>query len=313
MSSDEVLSLLDNNPISSDFLISVLWAAATNYKHDTLLRPFPSQYIREEQKDVDALVKDISWIPSISDIVQKKKPLTSSCMKLLEWTLRKRHWLLVYQPISQFNEILSLTGNASYKVTPQHILEVVYSEDAAKKFEQLESVHGKIHAYHGTRVENFHSILHNGLLSHMNKTSLFGEGTYLSSDLVVAMNFSPSGNVWPNSLFSSPVSTVALCEVINHPDVRCSAPGREHVTNKTGSSEGGAVPEKYYVVANNDHVRVKKILIFETSSSSRGNKSRNNNKWNWILQNKFLLLIIAYCVLLVLIGALRSQYFNQFI
>ena len=57
MSSDEVLSLLDNNPISSDFLISVLWAAATNYKHDTLLRPFPSQYIREEQKDVDALVR----------------------------------------------------------------------------------------------------------------------------------------------------------------------------------------------------------------------------------------------------------------
>ena len=56
--------------------------------------------------------------------------------------------------------------------------------------------------------------------------------------------------------------------------MRCSAPGREHVTNKTGSSEGGAVPEKYYVVANNDHVRVKKILIFETSSSSRGNKSR---------------------------------------
>ena len=37
------------------------------------------------------------------------------------------------------------------------------------------------------------------------QTSLFGEGTYLSSDLVVAMNFSPSGNVWPNSVFSSPV------------------------------------------------------------------------------------------------------------
>lgn len=69
----------------------------------------------------------------------------------------------------QFHEIQSLTGNASYKIKPQHILEVVYSEEAAKKFEQLESSHGKIHAYHGTRVENLHSILHNGLLSHMNK------------------------------------------------------------------------------------------------------------------------------------------------
>ena len=53
-----VISLLDNDPSSSDFLISILWAAATNYKHDTLLRPFPQQYIREEQKDVDTLVRD---------------------------------------------------------------------------------------------------------------------------------------------------------------------------------------------------------------------------------------------------------------
>ena len=64
-------------------------------------------------------------------------------------------------------------------------------------------------------------------------------------------------------------STVAVCEVINHPDVRSSMPGREHATGKTGSSEGGPVPDKYYVVANNDHVRVKHILIFETSSTNR--------------------------------------------
>ena len=69
-------------------------------------------------------------------------------------------------------------------------------------------------------------------------------------------------------------STVAVCEVINHPDVRCSTPGRDHATGKTGSSEGGAVPEKYYVVANNDHVRVKQILIFETSSADKRNKTR---------------------------------------
>ena len=67
---------------------------------------------------------------------------------------------------------------------------------------------------------------------------------------------------------------MAVCEVINHPDVRCSTPGREHATGKTGSSEGGAVPDKYYVVANNDHVRVKHILIFETSSTERRNKTK---------------------------------------
>ena len=57
MSNTEIISLLDNNPTSVDFLISILWAAGTSYKHDTLLRPFPPQYITEEQKDVDALVR----------------------------------------------------------------------------------------------------------------------------------------------------------------------------------------------------------------------------------------------------------------
>ena len=38
-------------------------------------------------------------------------------------------------------------------------------------------------AYHGTAVENLQSILGNGFLNHFNTTSLFGEGTYLSSDL----------------------------------------------------------------------------------------------------------------------------------
>ena len=56
-SNDEVISLLDDDPTSADFLISILWAAATNYKHDTLLRPFPPQYIKEEQKDVEKLVR----------------------------------------------------------------------------------------------------------------------------------------------------------------------------------------------------------------------------------------------------------------
>ena len=67
---------------------------------------------------------------------------------------------------------MSLTGAACYSVKPQHIFEVVYSADANYKFDQLELLHGKILSYHGSRVENFHSIIHNGLLGHMNKVSI---------------------------------------------------------------------------------------------------------------------------------------------
>ena len=50
--------------------------------------------------------------------------------------------------------------------------------------------------------------------------SLFGEGTYLSTDIGVCMNFSPSSASWPQSMLPTLCSMVAVCEVINHPEVR---------------------------------------------------------------------------------------------
>ena len=72
MSINEIISLLDDDPSSSDFLISILWTAATNYKHDTLLRPFPPLYIREEQKDVDTLVRSQNIKEGISESYLKE-------------------------------------------------------------------------------------------------------------------------------------------------------------------------------------------------------------------------------------------------
>ena len=68
-------------------------------------------------------------------------------------------------------------------------------------------------------MENFHSILMNGFLNHFNTTSLFGEGTYLSSDLSVCMGFCRAGPSWERSQLGLKLTIVAVCEVIKHPDV----------------------------------------------------------------------------------------------
>ena len=90
---------------------------------------------------------------------------------------------------------------------------------------------------------------------------MFGEGTYLSSELSVAMTFSQAGPVWPKSSFHGPVTCLALCEVVDHPDVRCSLPGRSEP--RGGHPVAGQVPEKYYVVSNNEHVLLRYIVMFE--------------------------------------------------
>lgn len=53
------------------------------------------------------------------------------------------------------------------------------------------------------------------------QNSVFGEGTYLTSDLSMALLYSPHSSGWQESLLGPLLSCVALCQVIDHPDVKC--------------------------------------------------------------------------------------------
>ena len=83
--------------------------------------------------------------------------------------------VFVFYWCQQFSEIEEKTGQASYSsTTPDFIFEVEYSETNTlnAKFNELSQIHDVWYAYHGSRVDNFHSILNNGLHAHLNKVSL---------------------------------------------------------------------------------------------------------------------------------------------
>lgn len=63
------------------------------------------------------------------------------------------------------------------------------------------------------------------------QTSLFGEGTYLTSDLSMAILYSPHGNGWRESVLGPLISCVALCEIIDHPDVKCQVKKKGNALN----------------------------------------------------------------------------------
>lgn len=142
----------------------------------------------------------------------------------------------------QFDELVSKVSGSSISSStqsekPQFIFELEYNDEQEIKFQNTIGSHGVMLAYHGSSVENFHSIIHNGLLNLFNKvfpvnrlnnkliflspyqTSAFGEGTYLSTELSVCLNWSPNGALWPHSLLPHTVSCVAVCEVVSHPSV----------------------------------------------------------------------------------------------
>ncbi|XP_030045638.1 protein mono-ADP-ribosyltransferase PARP16 isoform X2 [Microcaecilia unicolor] len=143
-----------------------------------------------------------------------------------------------------------------------------------------------------------------------NETSLFGEGTYLTSDLSLALLYSPYGQGWQHSLLGSRLSCVAVCEIIDHPDVKCQVKkkGSEEQDRKRArvrNSEGGDVPHKYFVVTNNQLVRLKYFLLY----SQKQNRQRSCSRPSWISSHRFAVLMVLYLLLLVIISFSNSPAF----
>lgn len=173
----------------------------------------------------------------------------------------------------QYTNLCNLTENEGISApVPDFLFELEYCDHMNARFEKTRAGRDVFYAFHGSRLENFHSIIHNGLHCHLNKVSavttascqicpldlqyatqcsrlllsfvvqwlwngcgeirgrffacceqnsVFGEGTYLTSDLSMAVLYSPHSSGWQESLLGPLLSCVALCEVIDHPDVKC--------------------------------------------------------------------------------------------
>ncbi|XP_031443693.1 protein mono-ADP-ribosyltransferase PARP16 isoform X2 [Phasianus colchicus] len=141
------------------------------------------------------------------------------------------------------------------------------------------------------------------------ETSLFGEGTYLTSDLSLALLYSPHGLGWQRSTLGSILSCVAVCEIIDHPDVKCQVKKKdsEEIDRKRArvkNSEGGDVPQKYFVVTNNQLLRVKYLLVY-----SQKQHRRPSGQSSWFSTHRFAITMMLYLLLLIVIGASNSPAF----
>lgn len=77
-------------------------------------------------------------------------------------------------------------------------------------------------------------------------------------------------------------------------------------------SIGGSVPYNYYVVLNNDLVRVRYLLIYEQNSSSIKKTIKKKSKlYDFFKQNKMMIMLVLYSLLLCFIGFLNSSFWYK--
>ncbi|XP_063495048.1 protein mono-ADP-ribosyltransferase PARP16 isoform X6 [Symphalangus syndactylus] len=280
--------------LAADLRCSLFASALQSYKRDSVLRPFPASYARGDCKDFEALLADASKLPNLKELLQSSRDN------------HKRTWDL-------FEKIQKLTGAPHTPVpAPDFLFEIEYFDPANAKFYETKGERDLIYAFHGSRLENFHSIIHNGLHCHLNKTSLFGEGTYLTSDLSLALIYSPHGHGWQHSLLGPILSCVAVCEVIDHPDVKCQTKKKDSKEidrrrARIKHSEGGDIPPKYFVVTNNQLLRVKYLLVYSQKPPKRA-----SSQLSWFSSHWFTIMISLYLLLLLIVSVINSSAFQHF-
>ena len=70
------------------------------------------------------------------------------------------------------------------------------------------------------------------------------------------------------------------------------------------------VPDKYYIVGNNEFLRVKYVLVFADKDSKKSIKS-SNRLFRMMSRHKVGTMIILYMLLLAVIGFLQSTFYMR--
>lgn len=257
---------------------------------------------------------DASKLPNLRELLQSSSDKDKRAWDLVSWILSSKVLAIHSAKKSEFEKIQKLTGAPHTPVpVPDFLFEIEYFNPANAKFYETKGDRELIYAFHGSRLENFHSIIHNGLHCHLNKTSLFGEGTYLTSDMSLALIYSPYGHGWQRSLLGLILSCVAVCEVIDHPDVKCQTKKKDSQEidrrrARIKHSEGGDIPPKYFVVTNNQLLRVKYLLVY----SQKQPKSRACSLLSWVSSHWSIVMICLYLLLLLAVSVINSSTFQRF-
>lgn len=200
------------------------------------------------------------------------------------------------------DEFLSLTSinNLRHDMKPNYVFQISYHNDLDRYnlFKKFKEEYGSFIAYHGSSLENFHSIVRAGLdETFCKQNSLYGDGIYFSKNLDVAYSFKNNKkNQFEDSKIGENLGIIAVCEIVKHPEFL-----------KVGSSKAKIslsdkeIPEGYILAINGSIVNVKYLLVYE-----HGKKEKKKSKSSVIY-----LLFAVYILMLIIIWICKPKNMNK--
>ncbi|XP_039565849.1 protein mono-ADP-ribosyltransferase PARP8 [Passer montanus] len=266
-----------------DLLVSMCRSALESPRKVVIFEPYPSVVdpndpqmlaFNPRKKNYDRVMKALDSITSIREMTQapyleikkqmdKQDPLAHP---LLQWVISSNRSHIVKLPVNR---------QLKFMHTPHQFLLLSSPPAKESNFRAAKNLYGSTFAFHGSHIENWHSILRNGLVVASNTRlqlhgAMFGSGIYLSPLSSISFGYSgmnkkqqkvsakdepASGSKGSNTsqsqkkgqqsqfLQSRNLKCIALCEVITSPDL-----------HKHG---------EIWVVPNTDHVCTRFFFVYE--------------------------------------------------
>eukprot|EP00794_Sanderia_malayensis_P010020 gene10020-11043_t len=305
---DDIVLKIKEDPAAAEFKVAIFSAALLSYRKSSCVLPFPPSFVNEDgTKCIEKLSHSFSRLPSLEEFCSSAGgKLSKDIITLMGWIVMEKAFQITTCKDNPFEKLQMKTGKASFPLQPDKIFEVQYLDSpSSEKFKNFKLTYDVKYGYHGSRLDNFHSILHHGLQVHMTKNALYGEGVYLSEDLSVTMPYTISGEIWKHSRLAEKLSCVAVCEIIDHPLVKCKVEEKSSTRARAKDSMAGDVPEKYFVVTNSELVRLKYVLMFADK------KVCKRKRQPFILfRYPVAGILILYVIFLLLMGLFRSNSFR---
>jgi poly [ADP-ribose] polymerase 6/8 len=245
---------INNNADVVDILISMMMVTATSSRRDIVFDPFPPQYIKGGVKNYDDVVAIMKKIPSVAEMQKYAQSEESLKKYLKEEVYEMVKWILTCQRPA----LCKLEEKRRIKAmqTEHQYMMMVDKPEKTAKFNKWRKEFGSFFAFHGSSLENWSSILRNGLINashtkYMTTGAAYGSGIYLAPDSTTSLGYSRQGSAWNKSKFSSTnLKCLSIVEVIKHTDVQTT-------------------PNPYYVIKNEEHVTARFFLFYPHEPACR--------------------------------------------
>ncbi|XP_036383721.1 protein mono-ADP-ribosyltransferase PARP8 [Megalops cyprinoides] len=266
-----------------DLLVSMCRSALESPRKVLIFEPYPSVVdpndsqtlaFNPRKKDYDRVMRALDSLTSIREMTQapyleikkqmdKHDPLAHP---LLQWVISSNRSHIVKLPVNR---------QLKFMHTPHQFLLLCSPPAKESNFRAAKNLFGSTFAFHGSHIENWHSILRNGLVVASNTRlqlhgAIYGSGIYLSPLSSISFGYSGMNKKQqkvaskddtaansktninlqsqkkghqPQFLQSRNLKCIALCEVITSPDL-----------HKHGD---------IWVVPNTDHVCTRFFFVYE--------------------------------------------------